>query len=280
MEKPLNRILKYSFCLLLSFIITVSGNCIENEPAKIKVVATTTHIASLVFEIGKNKVEVITLVPGSMCPGNFDYDPGTMKKIARSKLLINHVWEKWVVNLLNKIDNKGILNKPAATPGNWMIAEINIKAAPEIAAILAVSDIPDKEYYQKNLKNYIKKVEFLSAGIRKTANYKGIKVICSEQQKDFLVWLGFDIIKTYGRPEDLNIREMANIMNIAKKEKVRLVVDNLQNGENTGLQIAKDLKVSHITLSNFPFNSSYCETLQQNMKSIEKAMHESDSRAE
>ncbi|MFH1259158.1 MAG: metal ABC transporter substrate-binding protein [Elusimicrobiota bacterium] len=246
----------------------------EKESTKIKVVTTTTHLGSIAAQIGKEKIEVIILVPGSMCPGHFDMEPVTMKKISRSKLLISHSWEKWIENLLAKIDNKNILKKQISTQGNWMIPEVNVKAAAEVAGLFSETDVLNKGYYQKNLKDYASKVEMLRKKIKTKTQYEGIKALCSEQQKDFLLWLGLDIVKTYGRPEDLNIRELANIMALAKKEKTRLVVDNLQSGANAGLQLAKDLKIKHVTLSNFPLEDSYFKTLENNIETIDKALNE------
>jgi ABC-type Zn uptake system ZnuABC Zn-binding protein ZnuA len=260
--------------LVLFVSIPVSGNCVKKEYTKLKVVATTTHIASIVSEIGRDKVEVITLVPGNMCPGHFDMEPGTMKKIVQSKLFISHSWEKWITNLFSKIDSRELIKKSVSTQGNWMMPEVNTKAASEIYGILLENNMQNKDYYLKNLNEYTMKVETLSADTQKKVNCKGIKLICSEQQKDFLAWLGFTVIKAYGRQDDLNVREVADIMALAKKEDVRIVVDNLQSGADTGLRMAKDLHAHHVTLSNFPLNNSYFETLQENIKSLEKALNE------
>lgn len=273
MEKPLNRILNYFFVLLLSLIIVVPGNCIEKEPARIKVVVTTTHIASLVSALGGERVDLVTLIPGGACPGHFDIEPMTARKIADADVFIGHFWERRFDGILKGINNNRLIKKYTQTKGNWMVPEVNIAAAGEVTEILCEVDGGNSGYYKSNLNKYKKLVEAQSKNVKEGfRKYKGISVVCSDQQEEFLSWLGLSIAGTYGRPDDQNIRDIAVIMEKAKKTDTRLVVDNLQSGADAGLNIAKDLKIPHITLTNFPETTSYIQTLSANADVIKKAL--------
>jgi zinc transport system substrate-binding protein len=248
-------------------------NAKQNEAGIKTIVVTTTHIGAIAKEIGKDKVRLATLVPGGMCPGHFDIAPGMAEEMAKADLFIRHDWGKWIEGFLDGIKSGSLHKTVVATEGNWMIPEVNIKAAQEITGILMSFDAKNILYYKDNLERYKKKIMAESAQIRKIfKKHKGKKVICSEHQKDFLVWLGLNVVKAYGRAEDQNIKEMADTISIAKKERIALVVDNLQSGPKAGLRIAEDLKVPQVTLSNFPETDSYLETLRKNVRLIEQGL--------
>ncbi len=248
-------------------------NAEQNETGIKTIVVTTTHIGAIANEIGKDKVRLVTLVPGGMCPGHFDIAPGMAEEMAKADLFIRHDWEKWIEGFLDGIKSGSLPKTVVTTEGNWMIPEVNIIAAQEITKILMSFDTANALYYKNNLNKYKIKVTENSTHIQKIIKkYKGRKIICSEHQKDFMVWLGLNVVNAYGRTEDLNIKEMAHTVLIAKKERIALVVDNLQSGPKAGLRIAEDLKVPHVTLSNFPETDSYPETLQKNTWLIEQAL--------
>jgi zinc transport system substrate-binding protein len=241
------------------------------DTAAIEVVATTTHIGTIVSAVGGDKVKVLTLVPGGMCPGHFDIEPGAMKTINRAQLFIRHDWEHWADGVFSP---GGGRVKTVAVPGSWMLPETNAKAAGMITAMLVETDPRNGTYYERNLRDYHKTVAALSDALRKkTPRFTGIEALCEEQQKEFLELLGFKIIKTYGRAEDLRVRGMADLMEAAGKAKVRLVIDNLQSGAGAGEEIARALRCGHVTLSNFPVDGSYAQTLERNLRSLEKALY-------
>ncbi|MBN1621293.1 MAG: zinc ABC transporter substrate-binding protein [Endomicrobiales bacterium] len=255
---------------LLSYVLF---SFIQSAPAnvygKLKVVVTNTHVGEIVRAIAKNSANVVTLIPGGACPGHFDIDPKTVRKIADGDVFISQVWEKRFDGVLEGINNRNLIKKRALTEGSWMVPEVNIKAAKEITMIL--TDInPDKtKEYRKNLKDYVDSIRIQEKRISKLCKrIKGYKVISAKHQQDFLKWMGLDVVASYERAEDLNMLNLAEVIGKAKKENVVLVVDNLQSGASTGLQIAGDLKMPHVTLTNFPKNKNYAETLYDNAQTV------------
>ena len=189
----MNRILSYFFILFLSLFFVVPGNCIKKEPARIKVVATTTHIASLVSEIGGERVDLVTLIPGGACPGHFDIGPVTARKIADADLFISHFWEKRFDGILKGINSNRLIKKYTQTKGNWMVPEVNIAAAGEVMEILCEIDGGNSKYYKSNLSRYKRLVEVQSEKVKKDfGKYKGISVVCSDQQEEFLSLAGVE----------------------------------------------------------------------------------------
>jgi len=241
--------------------------CREISTHKIKVVTTTTLIATLVKAIGKDKIDVVTIVPGGMCPGHFDVKPDDIKKLSTAKVLINHGWEVWTSDLLNSVENENLLTKTIKIEGNWMIPNIQIIAGEEIAKALCEIAPQNSSFYKKNLNHYKKEVNSVAVEVKNT-DFQGKKVVCSEYQAEFLKWLGFKVVATYESSEDLTIKNLAEIMSTAKKEDVHIVIDNLQSGSKAGKQIAEEIGAKYIVLTNFPLSDSYTESLKKNIHKL------------
>jgi zinc transport system substrate-binding protein len=103
-------------------------------------------------------------------------------------------------------------------------------------------------------------------------NLKGTPCICNKHIKEMLEYLGLKVVATYGRKEELTPIEIKNLIKIGKEEGVLFIIDNLQAGLDTGKIIADELKISHLTISNFPNGfpktPTLRETLLENVKRI------------
>jgi zinc transport system substrate-binding protein len=72
-------------------------------------------------------------------------------------------------------------------------------------------------------------------------------------QEGFVRWAGFDVVATFGRPEDLTPAQVAALIDQAQEAGVALVIDNLQSGTTTlGASMEQDIEAITVTISNFP----------------------------
>jgi zinc transport system substrate-binding protein len=87
-------------------------------------------------------------------------------------------------------------------------------------------------------------------------------------QTRFVKWAGFDVVASYGRPEDLSAAEVGKLVTKAKQAGAALVIDNLQSGGTaTSETIAKDIGAVQVTIFNFPGGFENTETWE---KAIDK----------
>jgi zinc transport system substrate-binding protein len=87
-------------------------------------------------------------------------------------------------------------------------------------------------------------------------------------QADFVEWAGFDVVATYGRPEDLSPADVDQLVTEAKQAGAALVIDNLQSGSTTlGAAMEPDIEAIPVTISNFPGGLENTETWE---KAIDK----------
>jgi ABC-type Zn uptake system ZnuABC Zn-binding protein ZnuA len=257
---------------LLVFSLVIHVHCEQSSTDKIKVTTTTSLLGTLVKAIGKEEIDVSTIVPAGMCPGHFDLKAENVKELSGSRILLSHGWEKWTGKLLAAVDNKPAL-RIIGVQGNLMVPDNHKKAAEHITSLLCSLDQQYRTVYTKNFASYTSAIDSIVKDITdRSKDIKGIKIVCSELQAEFLQWLGLDIVLTYRRAEELTPGMMAEAIKQAKREQVRLVVDNLQSGYEVGLAIAKEANVKHITLTNFPLGNSYPEALAQNFSSVVQAL--------
>lgn len=262
--------LLFVFFLIPSVVLAYS----PTQKKKIKITATTSNLATLVSEICKDKVDVITIIPATSCPSTYDIDAGTIKEVSKSNIILYHSWQRaWVKDLKYKISNLGIVYRQLKTEGNLMIPYINLMAAEEFLELISVWDQDNKDFYEKNFLDYSFKINFISEQATKNnSNRHNKKIVCQTKLASFLEWLGFNVVMVYGKPSTLSSADLAKISKRIKENKVKYIVDNLQVGTEIGRSLSTDLKIKEIVISNFALGNSYINTLKSNIEKIDKAL--------
>lgn len=256
--------------LLLAWV-AVTG-C-SRPSGRIRVVASTTLISTIVQSIGGDRFAVTTIAPAGFCPGQFDLRPSDIAAANNARLIMNHSWEAWYPKLVKAIIGKGPRRTTLATPDNWMVPEVQKQAADEIAALLAEVDPARADTYRLNVERY--KADVDSAAAAAKARLAGLSlppVISCDLQAQQVRWFGFRVIATYGRPEDFTASGLTELARVAQDSGVKLVVDNLQSGPDAGRPLAEALRIRHAVLTNFPLGAGYAEALLANADTLAKSL--------
>ncbi|MEN6519680.1 MAG: metal ABC transporter substrate-binding protein [Armatimonadota bacterium] len=242
---------------------------------RLNVVVTTSLLQSAVREIGGKHVSVSTLIPPGSCPGHYDICPQDIRKLSSSKLVLTHGYEGFVDNILKSMGR----NKPKlvkiSTSGNWMVPDVYVCGAKRVCDALCKADPKHSAEYRKSLSSLETRAKGLAAQLQKESKTVGTSkfaVLCSDQQKAFMKWMGFKVIGTYTRAEEFTPAELHKLTADARKKHVKLVIDNLQSGPTAGKELAKDISAAHVTLSNFPGGFARTDTwskcLQDNVNRL------------
>ena len=262
--------------LILLFSILLLSHCgwSRQFTEKLKLVTTTSLIGNIVQQIGGDKVEVTTIVPGGMCPGHFDVRPGDIKLLSDAQIFLIHGWESFVEKLVNSVRSRKLLVKTINVQGNWMVPDIQLRAVDAITNILCKINPENAKYFRNQSNIYQKQILALKREIKQKAKNKRvnrISVVCSEMQAEFVKWLGFNVVATYGRPSDLTASKIKEVLDRARRENVKIVIDNLQSGPDAGIPIANEIGGVHVVLTNFPIDS-YLQSLQDNASKLFEAV--------
>ncbi|MGB9804289.1 metal ABC transporter substrate-binding protein [Desulfofundulus sp.] len=243
--------------IIMAVLLLALAGCAAQNTSKLKVATGTSLIADIVKNVGGDKVDVVNIVPPAACPGHFDLKPGDVQKLADAQLFLRHDWQgkMFTKELVESVHNKDLQVAEVAVPGNWMAPPVQKEAVKKIAGILMEKDPANKSFYEQNATRLISQIESKGKEVLsrlQAARAGGVKVICSNMQEGFLKWAGFDVVATYGRPEELSPQKMQELINKGKQAGVKLVVDNLQSGPDAGKGMAKELGAAQVTISNFP----------------------------
>lgn len=247
----------FSLALLL-----VSFYCFAKN---IEIVSTTSQIAAVAEEIGKPYVNVAVLIPPGICPGHYEIKPGDIKKLCDGAILLYHGWEGFIGDISKSIAGSGAKIFKINVPGSWLIPDIQIKAAEKITEVLSSIEPERKKFFENNLKSYKEKMLQLDKKIKNfvlTSNLKDTKAICSVMQKDFLEYLGFDVVDCFQRDEEIDPGTIKRIIDNIKNHNIKIVVSNLQSGTSTGKMLAERTSITHVIISNFPGGLKNTKTIE------------------
>jgi len=269
---------KFFSVILFALLIGFSTPILYAGNVKPSVIVTTTAIESIVSEVAKDNLQVISLIPPDTCPGHFDLKPSDAIKLNSAELLLGHSFEK--ETFLKKID--GLIQKESAlrivaisVKGSWMVPDIYINAVDEITRILEEQFPQYAQDFESNAYRYKEQIKKESERLKTHAhklNIDQINAVASNMQKDLLIWLGIKVIATYGRSDEISALELQRLIEQAKAYNACVVIDNLQSAGKAGKPIVDELGIAHLTLSNFPRayrgKVSYLDTLKENVQQL------------
>ncbi|MBU4350221.1 metal ABC transporter substrate-binding protein [bacterium] len=244
--------------ILLSFLLIalLASTCLGNEAGskeKSIIVCTTSILADFTREVGKEYIQVKEIVPAGMCPAHYDIKPSDIYTVSKATIIFSHGFEPWLQNLVESSGNK--TTQIIRVKGPWNPPSLAVAKIEMINESLC-NNIPEKaEYFNKSATDLIKTIHTNSKQIIEEASnlqVSKIKVICNEFQKDFVSWLGFNVIATYPSPEMISTKQFLKLLLKGKTENITLIIDNLQSGTEFGSKLAFDLGATQIVLSNFP----------------------------
>lgn len=254
---------------LLSLVaVTGLGGCTTGENSKIKVVTSTSLMEYIVQQVGGERLEVVNLVPPNQHPGNYDVKPGDIQKLASASLFLLHGWpgEGYADKLVSSANNPNLTVITANVDGNWMIPSVQAAATDRVMSILSQVDSQGAATYQQNADAYKKRIQATEADIKAKlakANVAAVKVIASARQADFLTWAGFNVVGTFDSPQALTPQTVKDLIDKGKAEGAKLVINNLQDGQDAGKAIAQGLGIQNLNLSNFPGGFDNTETWEK-----------------
>jgi len=243
MKKLISVVLVCMFCALVPM----------NAGDDLTVVCTTTALETLVEAVGKEKVNVISLVQPGVCPSHFDVRPSHVADVGGASLVLYHGVEPWLEDLIKASQNEGI--ERVHVEGPWNTPDFAIAKIKLIQDALSEVDPENADYYRKNAETAVSEINVTANTIKteaETLEIDSVPVLCMEWQKSFVEWIGFDVAAAYAPPETLSIKDVNDLITTGREKEVVLVVDNLQSGTELGSEIAAQINGYHVVLTNFP----------------------------
>jgi zinc transport system substrate-binding protein len=259
--------------VVVGALVTVLVLTHHAQPS-VDIMAGSSLISNIIQDVADGKLETRTLIPPGLCPGHYDVKPSDIVALANSTALFIHDYQQNFQNIVGAIEaaeNPDLIITVLNVTGNWIVPAVQAEAVDKIAQALGEIDPENTAYYEGKAAERAQAIlakgeevedRLLGAGV------EGVKVICAEMQQGFVNWAGFDIVATFGRPEDLSLTDKAQLVTEAKQAGAALIIDNLQSGSTTlGASIEQDVEAIPVTISNFPGGLENTETWE---KAIDK----------
>jgi len=249
----------------------LSGGCAAKGAEKLQVVTSTGLLAQIVERVGDEMVDVVNIIPPAQCPGHFDVKPGDIQMLADADIFLMHGWqgEKFTDDLIASANNPDLSVFKVDLPGNWMTPQVQSQAIDIVTGIISQADERNSAAFQKNAESFKASVNAKGAEMADKlarANVSEVNVLCADQQAGFIQWAGFNVVATFGRPEDLTPQVVKELVDKGREGKVILVIDNMQSGQDAGAGIAEELKSARVILSNFPGGYEGMETWEKTIE--------------
>jgi ABC-type Zn uptake system ZnuABC Zn-binding protein ZnuA len=216
------------------------------------VVATTEILGDFVRKIAEDRVDLVVLIPGGMCPAHYDIRPSDVAAVARAALVLHHGFEPWMENLVKSSRSKALVVK---TGDDWNVPPNAVQQVGIVQEALAKILPKESAVLQQNAVAFQRRIEELAGrllGRAQQLNVQEAKVISQAFQAKFVSWLGFNVVGTYPPPERVSAQLFLQLVQLGREQKVALVVDNLQSGVGLGARLAFEIGAVHVVLTNFP----------------------------
>lgn len=225
----------------------------------VDVMAGSSFITNIIEDVAGDKLEARTFIPPGVCPGHYDAKPSDIEALANAKAFFVHNYQQNYQNVVGAIEaaeNPELVVTVINITGNWMAPPVQAEGVEKITQALGEIYPEDAAYYQGNATERVQAISAKGEDVRDILLQAGAnetKVICAAMQEGFVRWAGFDVVATYGRPEELSPTNVQQLVTDAIDAGVALVIDNLQSGATANSEtMAEDIGAIQVTLSNFP----------------------------
>ncbi len=205
--------------MLTSLVVLLGTLSVSTAEARVRVTTTTTDLASLVELIGGDKVGVTSLSRPLQDAHYLDATPGMVMRISRSGLFVENGLELemgWIPEVLRETRNRDVRTggdghvnaseginpiqvperihrdmgdvHPSGNPHYTLEPVVSQQAARNIANGLSRVDPENRDFYQANLEEYIRRSKELMAKWRgKFEEHRGAKVITYHKHFDYML---------------------------------------------------------------------------------------------
>lgn len=298
--------MKKNILAILIFLVLLSG-CIETQKPpetseKIIVAATILPEKNFIEKVGKDKVDVIVMVPPNSDPHTYEPTPKQIENLSNAKIYFmvgsgiefENAWmDKFkeinknmkLVNLSEGInlikfeegmdhheeekDHHEHHHEEGIDPHVWTsVKNAKIMVKNVLKGLIEI-DAKNKEYYEKNAEEYLKELENLDLEISKIfEKTKNKKFIIFHPAFGYLANdYGLKQISIEYEGKEPSPKWIENVIETAKKENIKIVFVSPQFSTKTAEAIAKEINGKVVYVN--PLAENYVENIRNFAKNFE-----------
>lgn len=294
----MNNLKRGLWPFLFFALLLLSSEATAGE--RIKVVTTIPTLKDFVNQVGGDRVEVVSLLKGGEDLHTFDPRPSDTRAVSNADILVKVGigLDGWVDRIIKASGNKRLqvvetsrgvevirlpgenISHTHGNPHIWHDPENAKTMVENIFQALAKVSPGDVAYFKTNRNAYAAKLEELSSELDETmSGIKDRRVVTYHPGwayliKRFQLKELFSIEKSPGR--EPSAREMADTIDIIRREKVKLIIGEPEAPRKVLSIIAKESGGGVVNLApeigSLPGTGSYIEMMRHNAREIAKGL--------
>jgi zinc transport system substrate-binding protein len=292
--------------MLLAFIIGTLVGCSKStiaqkednqgDQSKIQVVVSFNPLKEFAKAVGKDKIEVKTIIPEGVEPHDFEPKIRDMENISKASLFIytGFGMESWVEKTLSSVDNKNLIVvdssigiDPIKTKGEeieehgqydphiWLsLREAKIQTK-NIKDALVKADVINKDFYEKNFQDFSNELDKLYNEYKtkfqevENKNFVTGHAAFGYLCRDFeLVQNSVEDVFAEGEPTP---QKLKGLVELSKKNKIKVIFMEELASPRVSETLAAEVgaKVQRIyTIESNEENKSYMQSMEENLSNI------------
>lgn len=290
---------KNIICILLSIsILFPFFSCSNKTPAnsntnnnKIKVFVSFNPLKELTEAIGKDKVEIETIIPQGTEPHDFEPKARDLEKLSKADIFIYNGlgMENWVDKSLNVIDNKNLIvveaskdcepikisNKDDYDPHTWLSLKCAKIESNNIKNALIKADPENKEFYEKNFNEFSTKIDSLYNEYKEKFNSTSNKNFVTGHAAFGYFCRDFDLkqnsVEDIFAESEPTAQKIKQLIEYCKKNNVNTIFTEETASPKVSETLAKEVnaKVEKIyTIEINEDNKNYIESMEYNLEKV------------
>jgi len=259
---------------VIIFIIAKSGNTpIDSTDKKINIMVSILPQVDFVENIGKDKVSVSVMIPPGSSPATYEPKMEQLKKLSDADLYIKigHIpFEKTQMKRLADLNPKMKITDSSEgieiyenDSHIWMSPKLVKIQAENIYLALVEIDSENKDFYEQNKNEYLAKLNSLDFELQNAfSEMQGKKILVFHPAFGYLARdYGFEQIAIEIEGKEPSAENLANIIDLAKKEDIKTIFVQKQFSQKSAEAIATQINGSVVPLD--PLAENYVENLKR-----------------
>ena len=288
---------------LLVVVLVLLGGCSESKAVDdnlddkiIKVGVSIVPQETFVKAVGGDKVSVVTMIPPGTSPANYGPTPKEMASLEDADLyfaigvnaeienILPTVEENEsikVIHLSDEIENvyparffgessheedeheEDEHNHDGRDPHIWMSPKRVIEMIKVIERELALNDPDNEEFYEKNMNEYIKKLEEVDLNVK--------DMVAKSENKTFIIYhpslgyfsddYGLKMVSIENDGKEGTIDDLKEVVDLSKAEKIKKVIYQSEFDSKQAEILAGEIDGEAVMIA--PLSSDYIDNLKK-----------------
>ncbi len=244
-------------------------------------------LQSLASFIGGEYWKFSLMIPQNVNPHIFEPTPGIFKLIEKSELIIVNGGDIdfWIEKF--SIDRRKILvasyniNFENNNPHVWLDPILAKKIAENIYEKLKNIDVKNKDYYYKNYKNLLKKLDELDKEIKIRLSKYNRKEVIVYHPAWYYFFKRYNIkvleVIEEGEGKEPSPKKVVEIINTIKKKDIKYILKEPFTVSKVLDMISKETGVKLLTLDPLGYGKDYFTMIKENIKILEMIFNEQNN---